>query len=79
MARERGSTLNTTEDPTLMTTQHLVRTELPTISIDVDRRSRRFTLNTLSPDGVNRVGTFANVADVWAAVDALDTGLVPVS
>jgi len=60
-----------------MTTQHAARTELPTISIDVDRRTRRITLNTLSANGVDRIGTFANVADVWAAVDALDTGLVP--
>jgi hypothetical protein len=68
--------VTTTEDPTLMTTQLLAQHAVPTITVDVDQRTRRITLSTLSPDGVDRIGTFSNVADVWAAVDALDTAQI---
>jgi hypothetical protein len=45
---------------------------IPSLSMNVDDRTRHITLATISPDGVDELGTFASVADAWMAVDALD-------
>jgi hypothetical protein len=46
--------------------------QLPVLSIDIDGRTEQITVSQLQPDGNCAVGTFASVAEAWAAIDQLD-------
>jgi len=45
----------------------------PVLSLAVDPQSRLITITTLRAEGVERLGTFTNPADAWAAIDVLDS------
>jgi hypothetical protein len=42
------------------------------LSIDVDDRTAGITIHELQPHGSRTIGTFADAASAWAAVDELD-------
>jgi len=51
---------------------HLTKFQNPVLALDVDRRTHHITLTTLSPEGVEQLGTFPSVAAAWEAIDAVD-------
>ncbi|HEX4108836.1 MAG TPA: hypothetical protein VHX88_11915 [Solirubrobacteraceae bacterium] len=46
------------------------------LSVDVNDRTSEITIRQWQPEGVYAVGTFADAAKAWAAVDALDAPIV---
>jgi hypothetical protein len=53
---------------------HTIDSAVPvTPALAVSRGAdKTITIHTLGTDGLEQVGTFANIRDAWAAVDALD-------
>jgi hypothetical protein len=45
---------------------------VPVLAVDVDERTAQITIHELHRDGVRLVGTYADAAQAWAAVDRLD-------